>query len=156
MSSTSRLGDSLLCFSRRSETGSRTRPNGWPQEPRYVDAQPANIAPPSMPEEVKNLLAQAMVDVRAKEINPRIASTITYMSGALLKSFERTDLQQRVARLEEASASKGGQVVSRRWKSGRCSGLKVATTNCLRPVESRIISLKRRYCPAFMTRVTLV
>lgn len=72
----------------------------------YVDTEPVNITPPSTPEEVKNLLAQAMVDVLAKKLDPRIASTITYMSGPLLRAFESTDLQQRLARLEEERQAK--------------------------------------------------
>ena len=67
----------------------------------YVDNDEVIIAPPTTPEDVKNLLAQAMVDVRAKKLDPRAASTLTYMSGALLKAFESTDLARRVARLEE-------------------------------------------------------
>ena len=70
----------------------------------YVDAEPITIAPPSSPEEVKNLLAQAMVDVLAKKMDPRIASTLTYMAGPLLKAFESTDVQQRLASLEESRA----------------------------------------------------
>jgi hypothetical protein len=72
----------------------------------YVDTDEVTIAPPSTPEDVKNVLAQAMADVLAKKLDPRIASTITYMSGALLKAFESTDLQQRIARLEQEPRAK--------------------------------------------------
>jgi hypothetical protein len=47
-----------------------------------------------------------MADVLAKKLEPGIASTITYMSGPLLKTFESTDVQQRLARLEEESRAK--------------------------------------------------
>jgi hypothetical protein len=72
----------------------------------YVDTEEVTIVPPSSPEDVKNLLAQAIVDVRAKRLDPRSASTITYMSSTLLKAFETTDLEQRLARLEEESRAK--------------------------------------------------
>jgi len=72
----------------------------------YLDPEPITIAPPSTPEDIKNVLAQAMVDVRAKRLDPRTASTLAYMSGFLLKSFESTDVQQRLARLEDASRAK--------------------------------------------------
>jgi hypothetical protein len=50
-----------------------------------------------------------MVDVRAKKLDPRIASTLTYMSVVLLKAFETTDLAERLARLEEQELrTKGG------------------------------------------------
>ena len=67
----------------------------------YVDNDAVTIAHPTTAEDVKNLLAQAMVDVRAKRLDPRTASTLTYMSGVLLKAFESTDLETRLARLEE-------------------------------------------------------
>jgi hypothetical protein len=72
----------------------------------YVDTEEVIITPPSTPEDVKNLLAQAIVDVRAKRLDPRSASTITYMSSALLRAFESTDLQQRIARIEEELRAK--------------------------------------------------
>jgi hypothetical protein len=67
----------------------------------YVDNDAVTIAAPTTPEDVKNLLAQAMVDVRAKRLDPRTASTLTYMSGVLLKAFESTDLEKRLVHLEE-------------------------------------------------------
>jgi hypothetical protein len=67
----------------------------------YVGNDAVTIAPPTTPEDVKNLLAQAMVDVRGKRLDPRTASTLTYMSGVLLKAFESTDLKKRLAFLEE-------------------------------------------------------
>jgi hypothetical protein len=73
----------------------------------YVDNEEVIIAPPTTPEDVKNLLAQAIVDVRARKLDPRTASTLTYMSGALLKAFESTDLEKRIARLEEELRVKG-------------------------------------------------
>jgi len=75
----------------------------------YVDTDEVTIAPPSTPEDVKNLLAQAMVDVRARKLDPRTASTLTYMCGALLKAFESTDLEKRLARLEEELRAKANK-----------------------------------------------
>lgn len=53
---------------------------GGSRNRHYVDTEPVNIAPPSTPEDVKNVLAQAMVDVRAKKLDPRTGSALTYMS----------------------------------------------------------------------------
>ena len=71
----------------------------------YVGTE-VTITPPSSPEDVKNLLAQAVVDVRARKLDPRIASTLTYMSSALLKAFESTDTEKRLAKLEGALGTK--------------------------------------------------
>jgi hypothetical protein len=75
----------------------------------YVETEDVTIAPPSTPEEVKNLLAQSMADVRAKKLDPRIASTLTYMAGALLKAIESTDIQQRLRCLEEERRARAGE-----------------------------------------------
>ena len=75
----------------------------------YLETEEVNIAPPSTPEDVKNLLAQAMADVRALKLDPRTAGALTYMAGALLKALESTDLQQRITRLEETLRAKEGQ-----------------------------------------------
>jgi len=72
----------------------------------YVDTEEVTVSPPSTPEDVKNLLSQAMADVRSRKLDPRIASTLTYMAGALLKAIESTDLQQRLARLEKELLAK--------------------------------------------------
>ena len=72
----------------------------------YVEVEEVNISPPSSPEDVKNLLAQAMVDVRAKRLDPRIASTLTYMSSALLKAFDSVETEERLTRLEKELLNK--------------------------------------------------
>lgn len=74
----------------------------------YIDTE-VTISPPTSPEDVKNVLAQAMVDVRARKLDPRIASTLTYMSSALLKAFESTDTERRLAELEEALGKKAAK-----------------------------------------------
>ena len=60
----------------------------------YMDTDPISITPPSTPEDVKNVLAQAMADVRAKKLEPRIATALTYMCRVLLDAFATTDLQK--------------------------------------------------------------
>ena len=72
----------------------------------YVETDEVIIDPPKTPEDVKNLLAQAMVDVRARKLDPRTASTLTYMSSAILRAFESTDLERRLVRLEEELRAK--------------------------------------------------
>ena len=67
----------------------------------YVDMEPVTIAPPDTPEDVKNVLRQAMADVRAKKLEPRIATALTYMSRALLEAFTATDLQKQLESLRQ-------------------------------------------------------
>jgi hypothetical protein len=66
----------------------------------YVEPDLPTLSPPSTPEEVKTMLAQAVVDVRMKKLDPRLASALTSMCGVLLKAMETTDLEQRIRQLE--------------------------------------------------------
>lgn len=94
-------GTRLCAFHADPNRASKLGRIGGRKNRHYVDIDAVTMAPPTTPEDVKNLLAQAMVDVRARKLDPRIASTLTYMSTALLKAFDSTDVQQRLARLEE-------------------------------------------------------
>jgi hypothetical protein len=73
---------------------------GGRQNRHYVETEDVIISPPSNPQEITSILSQAMADVRARKLDPRIASTLTYMAGALLKAFETTEVHERLARLE--------------------------------------------------------
>ena len=73
---------------------------GGRQNRHYIETDDVVISPPSNPQEIKSLLSQAMADVRSRKLDPRIASTLTYMAGALLKAFETTEVHERLARLE--------------------------------------------------------
>ena len=73
----------------------------------YVEAaDKVKFAPPSTPEDIRNMLSQAMADVQAGRLHPRIASTLAYVSGPLLRAIESTDVQQRLARLEKELLAK--------------------------------------------------
>src|SRR6266478_6639932 len=74
---------------------------GGQKNRHYVDADEVRFPPPSTPEDIKNMLSQVMVDVHTGKLHPRIASTLAYLSGPLLKAIESTDVQQRLARLEK-------------------------------------------------------
>jgi hypothetical protein len=78
----------------------------------YMDTDPISITPPSTPEDVKNVLAQAMADVRAKKLEPRIATALTYMSRVLLDAFATTDLQKQAGMPSAGSTNEGGQAVT--------------------------------------------
>ncbi len=72
----------------------------------YVETEPVAIIPPATPEDVKNVLGQALADMRARKLDPRTGSAITYMSRVLLEALDSTDLQQRVARIAEKVTTK--------------------------------------------------
>lgn len=54
-------------------------------------------------EDVVKLLITTINEVRCGDLDPRIANTIGYLAGHLLKAFEIADLTMRVEKLEERS-----------------------------------------------------
>ena len=72
----------------------------------YVETEEVTISPPSTPEEIKSMLSQAMVDVRARKLDPRIGSALTYMAGAFLKAFETSEVYQRLERVVKEMQAK--------------------------------------------------
>ena len=74
----------------------------------YVESADVTIAPPSTPEEVKNLLSQTMADVHSGKLHPRIAHALTYLAGTLLRAMEGTELQHRLACIEAQLRNPGG------------------------------------------------
>jgi len=67
----------------------------------YVAADEVKFDAPSTPAEVRNMLSQAMADVRAGKLDPKIANSMTLIANALLKALELADLEERIARLKE-------------------------------------------------------
>lgn len=69
---------------------------------RYVGAvEVVPVRPPQTANEVKDLLANTLAGVYGGRLEPRIGSVVAYVSAALLKAVETTDLEQRVNALEQ-------------------------------------------------------
>jgi hypothetical protein len=47
------------------------------------------------------MLAQAMADIRAGRMDPKLGSTIGYLGMSLLRAFEVAEFEQRLERLEQ-------------------------------------------------------
>ena len=58
------------------------------------------FAPPQTAKEVRDALGQFISDVRARRLDPKVASTLGYLSSVLLKSIEVADVEGRLAALE--------------------------------------------------------
>ena len=54
------------------------------------------------PQDVVTLLETTINEVRSGELDPRIANTIGYLTGGLLKAFEIGEVNRRVTAIEEA------------------------------------------------------
>jgi len=64
------------------------------------EQQQAELAPPQTAEQVRTALGQFISDVRARRLDPKVASTLGYLANVLLKSIEVSDVEGRLAALE--------------------------------------------------------
>ena len=53
-----------------------------------------SFAPPKTPEDVKNMVSEAMVGMLSDKIDRKKANSLTYMSSFLLKAIESTDVKR--------------------------------------------------------------
>ena len=56
--------------------------------------------------DVKNLLAEAMAEIRAGKMDPKLGTTLGYLGASLLKAIETSDIEQRLERLEATNELK--------------------------------------------------
>ena len=50
--------------------------------------------------DVKNLLAEAMAEIRAGRMDPKLGTTLGYLGTSLLKAIETSDIEERLEKLE--------------------------------------------------------
>ena len=56
--------------------------------------------------DVKNLLAEAMAEIRAGKMDPKLGTKLGYLGTSLLKAIETSDIEQRLERLEATNELK--------------------------------------------------
>jgi hypothetical protein len=57
--------------------------------------------------DVARLVAAAINQTRRGELDPKVANAVGYLSGVLLKALEESDLEARLAKLEERALGAG-------------------------------------------------
>ena len=69
---------------------------------RHTYATPLpHVTVPESAGDVKRMLAEAMADIRAGRMDPKLASTLGYLGMSLLRAFEVAEFEQRLERLEQ-------------------------------------------------------
>ena len=58
------------------------------------------MRPPQSAKEVKDVLAATMADVHAGRLEPKVGTAMAYISTALLKAIETTEMEDRIEALE--------------------------------------------------------
>src|SRR5215469_12612679 len=64
------------------------------------------VSPPQTASDVKNLLADAMAEIRSGKMDPKLGTTLGYLGTSLLKAIETSDIEQRLERLEATNELK--------------------------------------------------
>jgi hypothetical protein len=104
---TARAGANSFCFfhadpTRAAELG---RLGGLKNKHATSPPDDKSVSVPATAADVRALLAEAMAEVRNRRLDPRIASTMAYVAGALLKALEIEELESRIEDLERSEAS---------------------------------------------------
>jgi hypothetical protein len=61
------------------------------------------VAAPQNAADVTAILADAMAEIRAGKMDPKLGTTLGYLGTSLLKAIEMSDLEQRLTALESAN-----------------------------------------------------
>jgi hypothetical protein len=67
------------------------------------------LVPPRTAQQIRDALGQAMSDVRARRLDPKVASTLGYLASVLLKSIETSEIEERVTALESVLKNQPSQ-----------------------------------------------
>ena len=74
---------------------------GGARNRKVYDGDVHNVSVPESAGDVKRMLAEAMADIRAGRMDPKLGSTLGYLGMSVLRAFEVADFEQRLERLEE-------------------------------------------------------
>ncbi len=69
-----------------------------------------SLSPPTDAAEVREMVAQAMVDVRNKTLAPREAGAIASLANTFLHSIQVSDVEERLAKIEERMQEEGDRM----------------------------------------------
>jgi Stress-induced bacterial acidophilic repeat motif len=58
------------------------------------------LAAPKTPADLKHLMAQSIVELRARKLDPKVANAISYLGAGFLRAHEVSDLETRLQALE--------------------------------------------------------
>jgi general stress protein YciG len=67
---------------------------------KVYEGNEREIRPPQNACDVKNLLAEAMAEIRTGRMDPKLGTTLGYLGMSLLKAIETSDIEERLEKLE--------------------------------------------------------
>ena len=66
------------------------------------------FARPKTAAELRDLLAQSIVEIRSGKLDPKLANSISYLGTGFLRALELSDLETRLATLEAGAGKENG------------------------------------------------
>ena len=67
---------------------------------KVYEGNDREIPPPQNARDVKNFLSEAMAEIRAGKMDPKVGTTLGYLGTSLLKAIETSDIEKRLESLE--------------------------------------------------------
>jgi hypothetical protein len=99
------MQDSRYCFFHNSATQkarkAAQRRGGQASGPTVLPADAADV-PLHSGKDVAVFLAETINQVRKGQLSPKIGSSVGYLAGLLMKALETSDIEERLARVEQA------------------------------------------------------
>jgi hypothetical protein len=81
---------------RAAELGSR----GGRRRATYGSAELREFAAPKTAADLRDLLAESIIEIRAGKLDPRVANALGYLGASYLRALEVSDLENRLDALE--------------------------------------------------------
>ena len=98
--------DRCVMHSRRAaELGSK----GGRRRAVYRPDGDKDFAPPRTVADLRDLLAQSIVEIRAGKLDPKLANSISYLGTGFLRALEVSDLETRLLALAVRAEGKDGK-----------------------------------------------
>jgi hypothetical protein len=72
----------------------------------YAPGGLKQFAPPQSARDLRDLLAEAIIETRAGRLDPRVSNSVAYLGAAFLRAVEVGDLETRLAALEKSYGGK--------------------------------------------------
>ena len=66
------------------------------------------FAAPKNTADLKDLLAQSIVEIRSGRLDPKLANSISYLGAGFLRAVEVADVEERLAELEKQTGAGDG------------------------------------------------
>ena len=67
-----------------------------------------DFAPPKTAADLKDLLAQSIIEIRSGNLDPKLANSISYLGAGFLRALEISDLETRLLALEVRTECEDG------------------------------------------------